>query len=666
VAVLDGRVDLSHPCFAGANLTQLPEHAAKQSHLTGEMVAHGTHVTSVIFAQHGSAITGIAPRCRGLLIPLFSDEHPQPSQADAARAIEQAIDAGAHIINFSGGQLTPTGEPEEQLAKAVRKCEAHNVLLVAAAGNNGCNCLHVPAAIETALAVGAMDEREQPIHFSNWGMAYRHNGVLAPGENILGALPFGKTARMTGTSFAAPIVSGVAALLLSLQCQAGHRPNPKRIRKAILQAVTACNENSTKDCHLHLAGKLNIPKTLQSFAIKQQCMTEKKQKRGQMDDYKDNDIFAETAVTESAGIDPAACGCQSNDSESETKTTVSADTLITDTEGVSASEDGMYSHIDSSTTEDFGDASVVVPNSPSAPRVTPNNLANGISASRHHGLVYVLGTLGYDFGTETRRDSFKQLMPPLLINDAIVPANPFDARQMVDYLEQNPSESRELLWTLNLEMTPLYAIRPSGPYARDVYDVLISLMSGQVEAEDHEDYIERVSIPARLTGQSVRLFSGQVVPVIEPKATRGLYGWKVNSLVDAALNVIWSNVPQQEGVDARVRKSLRGFLHRVYYDLRNLGATSMDRALNFAATNAFQAASAFSDVVVEGMELADIQVERSPFCRIDSDCWDVKLRFFDPENNKRACKVFRFTIDVSDIFPVTLGEMRVWSEPCAF
>jgi hypothetical protein len=63
------------------------------------------------------------------------------------------------------------------------------------------------------------------------------------------------------------------------------------------------------------------------------------------------------------------------------------------------------------------------------------------------------------------------------------------------------------------------------------------------------------------------------------------------------------------------------------------------------------------------MELDKIEVEKSPFCRLDSDCWDVKLKFFDPENSSRAKKVFRFTIDVRDPMPVTLGEVRSWSVP---
>jgi cyanobactin maturation PatA/PatG family protease len=153
--------------------------------------------------------------------------------------------------------------------------------------------------------------------------------------------------------------------------------------------------------------------------------------------------------------------------------------------------------------------------------------------------------------------------------------------------------------------------------------------------------------------------------VVEVEQVRGLYGWQVNTLLAAATEAVEAVAGEGEGegdrVD-RVRGSLREFLTRVYYDLRNLGAMSRDRALNFAVTNAFQAARTFAGAVAAGMALDTIGVEKSPFCRMDSDCWDVKLRFFDPENSRRARRVFRFTIDVSDLTPVTLGDVRTWTE----
>jgi hypothetical protein len=102
-------------------------------------------------------------------------------------------------------------------------------------------------------------------------------------------------------------------------------------------------------------------------------------------------------------------------------------------------------------------------------------------------------------------------------------------------------------------------------------------------------------------------------------------------------------------------------LTRIYYDFRNLGITPQERALNFSATNAFQVREVIAAATTGGLSLDTIQVEKSPICRPDSECYDVKLQFFDPENSLRSMKVFRFTIDVSDVVPVTVGQIRSWS-----
>jgi cyanobactin maturation PatA/PatG family protease len=140
-----------------------------------------------------------------------------------------------------------------------------------------------------------------------------------------------------------------------------------------------------------------------------------------------------------------------------------------------------------------------------------------------------------------------------------------------------------------------------------------------------------------------------------------MYGWKVNTLVNAAMAAISRQVDEAQA--PLVRQALTAFLNRVYNDLRNVGQTSRDRALNFAATNIFQATLTFARAIVEGRQLDTINVEKSPFCRINSDCWDVKLEFYDPNNSRRGRKVFRFTLDVVLLMPVTLGEVRSWSLP---
>jgi cyanobactin maturation PatA/PatG family protease len=240
IAVLDGPVDTTHACFEGANLTHLPTLVQAEPQALGSMSIHGTHVASVIFGQAGSSVVGIAPQCRGLIVPVFADDHLQVTQLDLARSIEQAVNAGAHIINISGGQLSETGAAEHWLESAIRLCQERDVLVIAAAGNNGCECLHVPAALPGILVVGAMNDQGQPLPSSNWGDRYQTQGLLAPGENILGAHPNGGTLRLTGTSFATPIVTGIAALLLSLQIQMGKLPNPQEVKRVLLESALPC------------------------------------------------------------------------------------------------------------------------------------------------------------------------------------------------------------------------------------------------------------------------------------------------------------------------------------------------------------------------------------------------------------------------------------------
>jgi len=261
IAVLDGTIDQAHPCFKGADLSCIETLVSIQGSQQPDS-QHGTHIASIIFGQHSSYVPGVAPSCRGLLIPIFASEVGNfltpCSQLDLARAITQAVEQGANVINISGGQLSASAESDKLLTNAIRLCQENNVLIVAAAGNDGCDCLHIPAALESVLAVGAMNPKGKPIGFSNWGEAYQTHGILAPGENILGAIPEGGTAVKTGTSFATPIVSGIAALLLSIQLQRGEKLDPHAIRDAILQSALPCDPAKGLDSRRCLVGKLNI------------------------------------------------------------------------------------------------------------------------------------------------------------------------------------------------------------------------------------------------------------------------------------------------------------------------------------------------------------------------------------------------------------------------
>src|SRR5262245_66407030 len=100
VAVVDSRVDLSHPSFAGADLREvMPVWLQSRMRPTG--ASHGTHVASVIFGQPGGPLEGIVPRCRGVLIPVYGENESGEllpcGQDDLARSEERRVGEGCGV-----------------------------------------------------------------------------------------------------------------------------------------------------------------------------------------------------------------------------------------------------------------------------------------------------------------------------------------------------------------------------------------------------------------------------------------------------------------------------------------------------------------------------------------------------------------------------------------
>ncbi len=103
-----------------------------------------------------------------------------------------------------------------------------------------------------------MDENNQPLDFSNWGQAYKSNGLLFPGNNILTALPGNDTTLKTGTSFATAVASGIAGLLMSLLVKYGKKPDGKIVFDALINSAFKCKESDNNDCTKSLAGYVNV------------------------------------------------------------------------------------------------------------------------------------------------------------------------------------------------------------------------------------------------------------------------------------------------------------------------------------------------------------------------------------------------------------------------
>lgn len=711
IAILDGPVDMERACFAGANFTQRRPYWATDIEINDEYLhylnlflefekqqkakkdepdydkdeakkeseaffepfpkpirdrillsAHACHISSIIIGQHGTAAPGIAPHCTGINIPIAYDNDNFISPVNLTHAINAAFKAGANIIHIAACQPTQTGISQELFARAVKQCQDNNILIVAPAGNDKGECWCIPAVLPNVLSVGAMRDDGQPFKFSNYGGQYQSQGVMANGENILGAQPgTDEPIRQKGTSCAAPIVTGISALLMSLQLQRGEKTNAETVRTAILNSALPCDPQEIEEPERCLLGKLNIPgafKLLAGAPLLSRSGAEPANPNLEADPPILSRSQAEPGNETLEALPPVLLSPPLGGHKQPDSANLEADTTVL----------ARDSHTPGNEKNKEVAEPVLVP-SQATPRntapslnpsfITASQSADAINPSAVSNLVYALGTLGYDFGTEARRDTFKQLMPAVNHDGATVPANPYDARQMVDYLAENTSEAKSLIWTLNQELTPVYAIEPKGAFGGDVYETLVQILAGQVEPENSDEYIERISLPGFLTDRTVTLFSGQEIPVVTVRNTRGMYGWNVNSLVSAAAESVRAQAADAD--ERAIQRSLNSFLKRIYYDLSNLGKTSRDRALNFASTNVFQAASTFIEAIARGMELHSIEVEKSPFCRLDSDCWDMKLKFFDQENSLRAKRVFLFTIDVKDPMPVTLGEVRSWS-----
>ena len=188
--------------------------------LTIDGCEHGTFVAGVIGGNGcgDKRYAGVADGVARLMILRASPEGDEYDK-DVATAIRYAVDNGAKVINISLGKYeSPT---PEMVNNAIAYAEKKDVLIIHASGNNGRDIdtiAYYPSGINAngerftnLIRVGASDTKGHLCKFSNYGK--NNVDLLAPGENIASAFPTDKLDLQQGTSVAAPVVSGIAALL---------------------------------------------------------------------------------------------------------------------------------------------------------------------------------------------------------------------------------------------------------------------------------------------------------------------------------------------------------------------------------------------------------------------------------------------------------------------
>ncbi len=213
VAIIDTGIDINHIEFQG-RLSPLSYNATTEqvglSHVLDDQ-DHGTRVAGVIAANkdNNEGIAGIAQNVELLIIKANEDGEDAFYDNVLAESIYYAVDQGADIINMSLG-----GPYENQTVQdAINYAHQNEVIVVAAAGNDGTDEPQYPAAYDHVVAVSSVDEDGQISEFSNYGDFI---DITAPGGEIVTTVMNDSYKFVSGTSFAAPQITGVLALIKSL------------------------------------------------------------------------------------------------------------------------------------------------------------------------------------------------------------------------------------------------------------------------------------------------------------------------------------------------------------------------------------------------------------------------------------------------------------------
>ena len=202
----------------GWDFTHTPTLPAKGDYLSPDNdpmdeSGHGTRVAGIAAAVTGNGvgIAGVAPDAA--LMSLRAGVTLQSNltfleEDDLAAAILYAMENGAHVINMSWGG------PESAflIRDVVRYAAANGIVLVSSAGNSGEFGLSYPAAMDETIAVGATAPLDRIAAFSSLGVPL---DLVAPGSGTLTTMPGNRYAHASGTSFSAPHIAGIAALILS-------------------------------------------------------------------------------------------------------------------------------------------------------------------------------------------------------------------------------------------------------------------------------------------------------------------------------------------------------------------------------------------------------------------------------------------------------------------
>lgn len=227
---------------------------------------HGSLVFGIIGAagNNQTGISGISWRANIMCLKVL-DENGNSTISKAVEAIDYSIAKGVKIINMSWG-YTPTDAPSLTLEAAIQRAQEAGILLIASAGNGNMGSgqnnddirqANFPASYseENIISVAAIDQNNKLAPFSNYGA--NTVDIAAPGIGILSTHPFHAYDFFTGTSAAAPHITGAAALVWAMNPNL----NFHQIKRLVLETGTTSDSLENK---ILSGGHINIEKALRS------------------------------------------------------------------------------------------------------------------------------------------------------------------------------------------------------------------------------------------------------------------------------------------------------------------------------------------------------------------------------------------------------------------
>jgi subtilisin family serine protease len=173
----------------------------------------------MLSGKRGSPAPSICPGCDLLVRPIFDEasgeELPRATPESLAEAISDCVDAGALVVNLSVAVDHSSPEGKRSLMESLNYAAREGSMIVSASGNQGTISCSIITGHSWTIPVAACDRRGIPIAQSNLGISIGRHGLMAPGEGITSLGPGGSTVTLSGTSFAAPFVTGAASLIWS-------------------------------------------------------------------------------------------------------------------------------------------------------------------------------------------------------------------------------------------------------------------------------------------------------------------------------------------------------------------------------------------------------------------------------------------------------------------